>query len=170
MLPDVTLFESKHCDGSYWRNWTFKVAFIAGPMAKPLIVMENADNPMFAPKMVIFTDEAEVALQAAVRPITLLAPDATLGMTDGAKKWKGYTRVRMLPDKIGNIEKKPKVTETGDLPDILSEDLMSKVDKFKVLWHRLAFQRSETDCKSNTTGEATNEDTEALPICSKKIR
>ena len=44
---------------------------------------------MVAPDVVITTDVAAVALHAKERPATLLAPDATVGVTDGAKKPEG---------------------------------------------------------------------------------
>ena len=44
---------------------------------------------MVAPDVVIKTDVAAVALHTKERPATLLAPDATVGVTDGAKKPEG---------------------------------------------------------------------------------
>ena len=44
---------------------------------------------MVAPDVVITTDVAVVAPHVAVSPATLLAPDATVGVTDGAKKPEG---------------------------------------------------------------------------------
>jgi hypothetical protein len=44
---------------------------------------------MVAPDVVIITDVAVVAPHVAVSPATLLAPDATVGVTDGAKKPEG---------------------------------------------------------------------------------
>ena len=44
---------------------------------------------MVAPDVVITTDVAAVALHTKERPATLLAPDATVGVTDGAKKPEG---------------------------------------------------------------------------------
>ncbi len=65
-------------------------AFTVGnPMENPLIVTVNADVPIVAPDVVITTDVAVVAPHVAVSPATLLAPDATVGVTDGAKKPEG---------------------------------------------------------------------------------
>ena len=44
---------------------------------------------MVAPDVVITTDVTAVALHAKERPAILLAPDATVGVTDGAKKPEG---------------------------------------------------------------------------------
>ena len=60
------------------------------PMASPLIVIVNNDDELIeAPEMVMIIAVLLVALQTAVRPETLLAPAATVGMTDGAKKLEG---------------------------------------------------------------------------------
>ena len=62
---------------------------VAAPIASPLIVSVNAVVPIVAPDVVITTDVAFVAPHVAVSPATLLAPDATVGVTDGAKKPEG---------------------------------------------------------------------------------
>jgi hypothetical protein len=60
------------------------------PMASPLIVIVNNDGELIeAPEMVMIMAVLLVALQFAVRPETLLAPAATVGATDGAKKLEG---------------------------------------------------------------------------------
>ena len=65
-------------------------AFTVGkPIANPLIVTVNAVVPIVAPDVVITNDVAVVAPHVAVSPATLLAPDATVGVTDGAKKPEG---------------------------------------------------------------------------------
>ena len=57
------------------------------PMVKPLIVTVNWDDgSMDAPDIVKTTAVTDVALHTAARPETLLAPAATAGATDGAKK------------------------------------------------------------------------------------
>ena len=57
------------------------------PIVSPLIVIVNADDePMKAPEIVMTTAVMEVALHKAVRPVTLLAPAATVGVTGEAKK------------------------------------------------------------------------------------
>jgi hypothetical protein len=56
----------------------------------PLIVIVNADDePMDAPNTVMIKEISDVALHSAERPETLLAPAATNGMTDDAKKLEG---------------------------------------------------------------------------------
>ncbi len=60
------------------------------PMVNPLIVIVNNDDELIeAPEMVMIMAVLLVALQTAVRPETLLAPAATVGVTDGAKKLEG---------------------------------------------------------------------------------
>ena len=59
-------------------------------MVNPLIVIVNNDDELIeAPEMVMIITVLLVALQTAVRPETLLAPAATVGVTDGAKKLEG---------------------------------------------------------------------------------
>jgi hypothetical protein len=62
---------------------------VNAPIMIPEIVTVNTDVPIAAPDVVITTDVAAVAPHVAVRPETLLAPDATVGVTDGAKKPEG---------------------------------------------------------------------------------
>jgi hypothetical protein len=58
------------------------------PMENPLIVIVNADNgPMDAPEIVIITAVADVGLNVASRPDTLLA--TILRLTPGTKKLEG---------------------------------------------------------------------------------
>ena len=65
-------------------------AFTVGnTVENPVIVTVNADVPIVAPEVVITNDVAVVAPHVAVSPATLLAPDATVGVTDGAKKPDG---------------------------------------------------------------------------------
>ena len=60
------------------------------PMVKPLIVMVNTDDGLMeAPEIVQTTAVEDVALHTAARPETLLAPAATVGVMDGAKKLGG---------------------------------------------------------------------------------
>ena len=59
------------------------------PIIIPLIVKVNAVASIVAPDVVITTDASVVALQVALRPGTLLAPKATVGVTAWAKKPKG---------------------------------------------------------------------------------
>ena len=59
------------------------------PIVKPLMVTVKAETLMDAPDVVITKDVAVVALQVAVSPATLLAPAATMGVTEEAKKPEG---------------------------------------------------------------------------------
>jgi hypothetical protein len=60
------------------------------PMVKLLIVIVNTDDGLMeAPEIVKTTAVADVALHTAERPETLLAPAATVGVTDAAKKLDG---------------------------------------------------------------------------------
>ncbi len=60
------------------------------PMVSPLIVIVNTDDGlMAAPEIVMTMAVMEVALHTAARPVTLLAPAATVGVTGEAKKLAG---------------------------------------------------------------------------------
>lgn len=60
------------------------------PMVKPLIVIVNTDDGLMeAPDIVKTTAVTDVSLHTAARPETLLAPAATVGVTDGTKKLEG---------------------------------------------------------------------------------
>ena len=69
---------------------------VAAPIVRPLMVMVKADALIDAPDVVITKDVAVVALQLAVSPATLLAPAATMGVTEEAKKPAGKVSV-MVP-------------------------------------------------------------------------
>ena len=62
---------------------------VTAPIVNPLIVTVKAETVMDAPDVVITKDVAVVALQLAVSPATLLAPAATMGVTEEAKKPAG---------------------------------------------------------------------------------
>ena len=59
------------------------------PIVRPLSVNVNAEAPIVAPDVVMTTDVTVVAPHVAISPATLLAPAATAGVTDGAKKPEG---------------------------------------------------------------------------------
>ena len=60
------------------------------PIVNPRIVIVNTDDELIeAPDIVRITAVLPVTLQTAVRLGTLLSPDATVGVTDGAKKLDG---------------------------------------------------------------------------------
>ena len=126
--PDDTAFEIEH---AFARNLTSTAPAVAAPIVKPLIVTVNADAGMAAPDVVIVTAVAEVAPHVAVKPATLLAPEATEGTTEDAKKLEGYNNVKAMPDRMECKGVKPRVIETDDLPDTLSADEMMKVTEEK---------------------------------------
>jgi hypothetical protein len=68
----------------------------ATPIVSPLIVTVKATEPISAPAIVTMTEVAVVALHTAVSPTMLLAPEAIVGTTNGAKKLDEYERV-MVP-------------------------------------------------------------------------
>ena len=60
------------------------------PMVNPLNVIANTDDGLMkTPEIVMTTSYVDVTLHTAVRPETLLAPAATRGVTDEAKKLEG---------------------------------------------------------------------------------
>ena len=59
------------------------------PIVIPPIVIVNANALMEAPEVVMTTAVEEVALHVAARPETLLAPVATVGVMEEAKKFDG---------------------------------------------------------------------------------
>jgi len=90
-------------------------------MVKPLIVTVNAVVfPMAAPNVVSTTAVLLVAPQVTFRPITLFAPVATTGATNGAKKLSGYVRVKVPPDGMDVSGENVNVTETPLFPAIRS--------------------------------------------------
>ena len=98
MLPDDKAFETVQL---LFRNLTPTEPIVGGPIVKPLMVIVTvADGGMAAPDVVITTAVAEVAPHFAVKPATLLAPEATVGVTDEANQLEGCTSVKMLPDRI----------------------------------------------------------------------
>ena len=73
-----------------------------------------------APEVVIAIVVTDVAPQVAVKPATLLAPESTLGTTEDAKKFEGYSRVKELPEDRLEEREKMGVSGTEDLPEIRS--------------------------------------------------
>ena len=143
--PDDTAFEIEH---AFARNLTSTAPAVAAPIVNPLIVTVNADAGMAAPDVVIVTAVAEVAPHVAVKPATLLAPEATEGTTEDAKKLEGYDNVKALPDRMECEGVKPRVMKTDDLPGTLSADEIMKVNEEKSL-QKKTFQR-DFDVKEET--------------------
>jgi len=96
------------------------------PIVIPLMVIVNADALMEAPEIVMTTAVEEVALHVAARPETLLAPVATVGVMEEAKKFEGQLRVMVPPEGIGVVAVKARVTGTDDLPAMRSDEAMVK--------------------------------------------
>jgi hypothetical protein len=129
MLPDDSIFDIIGHKFKFARNATPAEPVVGGPIVKPLTVMVNAEAGMAAPDVVITTAVAEVAPHVAVKPVTLLAPRATEGTTEDAKKLEGYERVRVLPDVIDADGENTRVTETDDFSANRSYEEMTKDEK-----------------------------------------
>jgi hypothetical protein len=86
MLPDATAVDATVSDDVC--TVTPVAPEVTVPIVIPVIVTVKTDAAeMSAPDIVITTDVAVVAPNAAVSPATLLPPAVTLlGVTDGAKK------------------------------------------------------------------------------------
>ena len=87
MIPDATAKLAKRSEDV--RTLTPVAPAVTAPIMAPEIVIVNVVVPIIAPDVVITNDVAVVAPHVAVSPATLLAPDATVGVTDGAKKPDG---------------------------------------------------------------------------------
>jgi len=87
ITPDATGDES--IGSLFVDTLTPTAPLVAAPIVKPLIVTVNADAPIVAPDVVITTDVAVVGLHVTVSPATLLAPEATIGLMEDAKKPEG---------------------------------------------------------------------------------
>ena len=96
MLPDDTVLEGGH---KPFRKFTFTAPAVGGPIVKPpMVIVTTVAALMEAPEVVIVTAVADVAPHVAVKPATLLAPEATVGTTEDAKKLDGYERAKELPE------------------------------------------------------------------------
>ena len=100
---------------------------VAAPMLKPLIVTVNTVVfPMAAPNIVSTTAVLLVAPHVTFRPTTLLAPAATMAVTNGAKKLGGYVKAKVPPDGKETSRKNANVTETLLFPATRSNADMVK--------------------------------------------
>ena len=96
---------------------------VAAPIVKPLIVTVNAVVfTMEAPNIVSTTAVLLVAPHTMFMPVTLLAPAATTGATNGAKKFGGYVRAKVPPDGTDASGENVNVTETLTFPTIRSNE------------------------------------------------
>jgi len=102
---------------------------VAAPIVKPLIVTVNAVVFfMAAPNIVSTTAVLLVALHVTFRPTTLLAPAATTGVTNAAKKLGGYVKAKVPPDGTDTSGQNANVTETLPFPAIRSNEDMVKYE------------------------------------------
>ena len=100
---------------------------VAAPMVKPLNVTVNAaDALMVAADVRSTTDVAPVEVQSSLKPGTLLAPSATTGVMEGAKKLGGYVRVIVPGSSIDDPGENDKVADTFALEATRSAEEMFK--------------------------------------------
>ena len=126
MLPDDTVLEVGH---KPFRKLTLTAPAVGGPIVKPpMVIVTTAAALITAPEVVIATAVADVAPHVAVKPATLLAPEATVGTTEDAKKLEGYERDKTLPGNRRREGKKPRVRGTDDMPETRSETAMLNIE------------------------------------------
>jgi hypothetical protein len=119
MPPDDTVLEVGH---DPFRKLTFTAPAVRGPIMKPpMVIVTTAAALIEAPEVVIATAVADVAPYVAVKPATLLAPEATVGTTEDAKKLDGYERAKKVPEDMREEGAKTRVRGTDDLQGIRSE-------------------------------------------------
>ncbi len=126
ILPDDTVLEVGH---KPFRKLTFTAPAVGGPIVKPpMVIVTTAAALTKAPEVVIVTAVADVAPQVAAKPTTLLAPEATVGTTEDAKKLGGYERTKELPGNRREGEK-TRVRGTDDLPETRSEAAIPNMER-----------------------------------------
>ena len=95
---------------------------VAAPIVKPLMVtLKAATLPILPPDVVSTTAVLLVAPQVMFRPLILLAPGATTGVTNGAKKSDGYVKTMVPPDGMADTGEIDNVTSTFVFPAMRSE-------------------------------------------------
>jgi len=105
---------------------------VAAPMAKPLMVTVNAKVAlMVVPDVVSTTAVPFMDPHVMFRLGTLLAPAATKGVIEDAKKLSGYIRVMESPGGIAVVTVKVRVTGTLDLKAMRLDDSMTNFDSSK---------------------------------------
>jgi hypothetical protein len=88
MLPECTAADAKRSDDVC--TVTSSPPVVGWPNVNPFNVKVKADaGGIAAPAVVMTMDVLVVAPHVAVKPATLLAPAATTGVTEGAKKEAG---------------------------------------------------------------------------------
>jgi hypothetical protein len=128
MLPDDTVLEV--VGHKPFRKFTFTAPAVGGPIVKPpMVIVTTVAALMKAPEIVIETAVADVAPHVAVKPATLLAPEATVGTTEDAKKLGGYERTKELPGVIREEGEKTRVRGTDALPATRSEAAMPNTER-----------------------------------------
>ena len=95
---------------------------VATPKVNPLTVtLKAATLPIIPPDVVSTTAVLLVAPQMMFRPLMLLAPEATTGVTNGAKKSDGYVKTMVPPDGMTDTGENDNFTSTFVLPAMRSE-------------------------------------------------
>ena len=101
---------------------------VEAPIVRPLMVTLNVVlAPMVAPAVVSTTAVVLVAPHVMLRPDKLLAPAATTGVMEGAKKLDGYVRVMRPPGGSSLSAVKVMVAATLALVAVRSEGAISKM-------------------------------------------
>jgi hypothetical protein len=102
---------------------------VAAPIVKPLMVtLKAATLPILPPDVVSTTAVLLVAPQMMFRPLILLAPGATTGVANGAKKSDGYVKTMVPPDGMTDTGENDNVIDAFVLPAMRSECDMVKYE------------------------------------------
>ena len=129
---------------------------VAAPMVKPLnVTVNSADALMVAADVRSTTDVAPVEVQSSLKPGTLLAPSATTGVTEGAKKLGGYVRVIVPGAFIDDPGENDKVADTFALEATRSAEEMFKT----AFWGRETIGTCSPCSVCNGLPEESNVDT-----------
>ena len=98
---------------------------VAAPIVKPLMVTMNAAVVLIAaPEVVSTTAVLLVAPHVMLKPTILLAPAATKGVIEGAKKLGGYDSMKEPPGGMAESTEKVRITAAFGLRAIRFEDSM----------------------------------------------
>ena len=93
IFPELTLEEAQKSFEVFTLTETERA--VAAPMVIPLNVTVNGtDALIIAPDVKKTTDVALVTEHSMIKPCTLVSPTLTTGCTKGAKKLRGYVRVK----------------------------------------------------------------------------
>ena len=104
---------------------------VAAPIVKPLMVTMNAAVALIAaPEVVSTTAVLLVTPHVMLKPTILLAPAATKGVIEGAKKLGGYDRMKEPPGGMAESTEKVRITAAFGLRAIRFEDSMKNCCTF----------------------------------------